>query len=95
MKPKSVNQRKFKHYSYTVFKQLCREMSDVFIAPKLWLPNMPDFNAANTIQNLSSAMTQGLSAAYSRCRLLMSWGDAWQCVGVEAEGMSYDKKKTV
>ena len=44
------NQLKFQQYSalahcsHTVFKLLCREMSDVFIAPKLWLPYIPDFS---------------------------------------------------
>ena len=33
--------------SHTVFKLLCREMTDVFITPKLWLPNIPDFNAVD------------------------------------------------
>jgi len=51
IKSKSGNQLKFQQYSalahcsHTVCKQLCREMSDVFIAPKQWLPNIPDFNA--------------------------------------------------
>ena len=30
--------------THTVFKLLCRKMTDVFIAPKLWLRNIPDFN---------------------------------------------------
>ena len=33
------------HCPHRVFKLLCREMTDVFITPKLWLPNMLDFNA--------------------------------------------------
>ena len=47
---KTGNQLKFQHYcalahcSRTVFKLLCREMTGVFIGPKLWLPNIPDFN---------------------------------------------------
>ena len=32
------------HCSHTVLKVLCREMMDVFVAPKLWLTNIADFN---------------------------------------------------
>ena len=50
IKSKTGNQLKFQQYSalahcsHTVYKLLCREMSDVFIASKLWLSNIPDFN---------------------------------------------------
>jgi len=53
MKSKTGNQLKFQQYStlahcsHAVFKLLCREMTDVFIAPRLWLPNIPDFNAVD------------------------------------------------
>ena len=47
---KTGNQLKFQQYSvlahcsHTVFMLFCREMTDVVITPKLWLPNIPDFN---------------------------------------------------
>ena len=50
---KTGNQLMFQQYSalalcsHTVVKLLCPEMTDVFIAPKLWLPNIPDFNAVD------------------------------------------------
>jgi len=49
-KSKTGNQLKFQqcsalaHCSHTVFKLLCCEMTDVFVAPKLWLTNIADFN---------------------------------------------------
>ena len=49
IKSKSANQLKFQQYSalahcsHTVFKLLYHKMPDVFIAPKLWLCNIPDF----------------------------------------------------
>ena len=52
-KLKTGNQLKFQqcsalaHCSHTVFKLLCREMTDAFITPKLWLPNMLDFSATD------------------------------------------------
>ena len=50
-KLKIGNQLKFQqcsalaYCSHTEFKLLCREMTDVFITPQLWLPNMLDFKA--------------------------------------------------
>ena len=50
IKLKSGHQLKFQQHSalvhciHTVFKLLCHQMTDAFIAPRLWLLNIPDFN---------------------------------------------------
>ena len=74
-KLKTGNQLTFQQYSalahcsHTVFKLLRREKTNAFIAPKLWLLNIPDFNDVEYgLQNLGSAMRVRLSTACSRCR---------------------------